>query len=159
MWLLCHDDLAEKDSADPIARNSTRVHAAAVSSGQTSIDPKVIEPWLGENVLKHRMINLAVGEPTIEGALENYDEHRDLFVEFSPYNHVTKDDPALFMTYGGDMTLPSKDSGHGIHHPVYGVKMKEQCDSVGQECHLVIPGNSTSTYANANELLFEKLLE
>ncbi|MCM2372185.1 alpha/beta hydrolase [Aporhodopirellula aestuarii] len=77
MWLLCHDDLADPDSSDPIARESTRVTAAAVTGGQTSIDPKVIEGWLGPNVLQHRMINMAVGEPTIEGALENYDKHHD----------------------------------------------------------------------------------
>jgi acetyl esterase/lipase len=160
MWILCHDDLADSKSDDPVARESTRVTAAAVGGGQTSIDPKVIEPWLGPNVLKHRMINMAVGEPTIEGALENYDKHKELYHEFSPYNHVSKDDPPLFMSYGNDMTLPSKNAGHGIHHPVYGVKMKEKADSVGQECHLLVPGTSKSEkYASANEFLMAKLLE
>lgn len=158
MWLLCHDDLADPKADDPIARQSTRVCAAAVAAGQTSIDPKVIEPWLGPNVLKHRMINMAVGEPTIEGALANYDKHRALYVEFSPINHVSQDDPPLFMTYAGRMELPSTDAGHGIHHPVYGVKMKEKADSLGQECHLVIPGHSKSDkYASAHEFLIDKL--
>jgi hypothetical protein len=63
------------------------------------------------------------------------------------------------MTYGRDMTLPSKDAGHGIHHPVYGVKMKEKMDAAGAECHLVIPGVSKSErYANANEFLMGMLL-
>ncbi len=160
MWILCHDDLADPKSDDTVARESTRVTAAAVGGGQTSIDPKVIEPWLGPNVLQHRMINMAVGEPTIEGALENYQQHRELYREFSPYNHVSKDDPPLFMSYGNDMSLPSKNAGHGIHHPVYGVKMKEKADSVGQECHLLIPGTSKSeNYASANEFLMAKLLE
>lgn len=159
MWILCHDDLADPNSDDPVARQSTRVTAAAVAGGQTSIDPKVIEPWLGPNVLKHRMINMAVGEPTMEGALENYSKHRALYQEFSPYNHVSEDDPPLYMSYGGDMTLPSKNAGHGIHHPMYGVKMKEKADLVGQECHLLIPGTSeVKQYANANEFLFAKLL-
>jgi arylformamidase len=159
MWLLLHDDLADPKSADPVLRESTRVCAAAVSAGQTSIDPKVIEGWLGPNVLKHRMINMAVGEPTIEGALENYDKHRALYVEFSPYNHVDAKDPPLLMTYGNDMTLPSKDAGHGIHHPVYGVKLKEKSDSLGHECHLLIPGVSKSEkYASPNEFLMAKLL-
>ena len=159
MWLLLHDDLADPKSTDPVLRESTRVCAAAVNAGQTSIDPKVIEGWLGPNVLKHRMINMAVGEPTIEGALQNYEKHHALYVEFSPYNHVDAHDPPLLMTYGGDMTLPSKDAGHGIHHPVYGVKLKAKSDSVGHECHLLIPGVSKSeTYASANEFLFAKLL-
>lgn len=159
MWLLLHDDLADPNAADPIARQSTRVCAAAVSAGQTSIDPKVIEGWLGPNVLKHKMINMAVGEATIEGALANYAKHEALYKEFSPYNHVDKNDPPLLMTYGGDMTLPSKDAGHGIHHPVYGVKLKEKSDMAGHECHLLIPKTSKSEqYATENEFLFAKLL-
>jgi len=159
MWLLLHDDLADPKATDPVLRESTRVCAAAVASGQTSIDPKVIEGWLGPNVLKHRMINMAVGEPTIEGALKNYEQHRKLFEEFSAYNHVDGQDPPLLMTYPADMTLPSKDAGHGIHHPVYGVKLKEKSDKLGHECHLLIPGGSKSEkYASANEFLMAKLL-
>ncbi len=159
MWILLHDDLADPNSPDPVLRESTRVAAAAVRGGQTSIDPKVIEPWLGPNVLKHRMINMAVGEETIEGALENYDRHRDLYVEFSPYNHLTADDPPLLMTYGNNMTLPSENAGHGIHHPVYGVKMKEKADRAGHETHLLIEGVSRSgKYASAQDFLLAKLL-
>ena len=159
MWILLHDDLADPKAADPVLRESTRVTAAAVSGGQTSIDPKVIEPWLGPNVLKHRMINMAVGEKTVEAALKNYEQHRALYVEFSPYNHLTRDDPPLLMTYGNNMKLPSEDAGHGIHHPVYGVKMKEKADRLGHECHLLIEGVSESAqYASATEFLMAKLL-
>ena len=159
MWILLHDDLADPDSDDPVLRQSTRVTAASVGGGQTSIDPKVIEPWLGPNVLKHRMINMAVGEPTIEGALKNYEKHRELYVEFSPYNHLTKDDPPLFMSYGNNMKLPSENAGHGIHHPVYGVKMKEKADKVGVECHLLIRGVSESKqFAKADDFILDVLL-
>lgn len=159
MWLLLHDDLANPKSDDPVLRESTRVCAAAVTGGQVSIDPKVIEGWLGPNVLKHRMINFAVGEKTIDGALANYDKYHDTYVEFSPYNHVDAKDPPLLMVYGADMSLPSKDAGHGIHHPVYGVKMKEKSDSVGHECHLLIPEVSKSDkYAKLSDFLIAKLL-
>lgn len=159
MWLLLHDDLADPNASDPVLRESTRVCAAAVNAGQVSIDPKVIEPWLGPEVLKHRMINLSVGEPTIESALQNYDKHHDLYVEFSPYNHLDAKDPPLLMTYGADTSLPSKNPGHGIHHPVYGIKMKEKADSVGHECYLLIPEESKSEkYKNAADFLIDKLL-
>jgi len=159
MWILLHDDLADPKSDDPVLRESTRVSAAAVAGGQTSIDPKVIEGWLGPNVLKHNMINMAVGERTIAGALKNYKKHEALYKEFSPYNHLTADDPPLFMTYGNDMTLPSKNAGHGIHHPVYGVKMKEKADALKHECHLLISGVSKSEkYTSSNQFLMDKLL-
>lgn len=160
MWLLLHDDLADPKASDPVLRESTRVAAAAVAAGQTSIDPKVIEGWVGPNVLKHRMINMAVGEPTMEGALKNYDKHRALYAEFSPYNHVDGKDPPLLMTYLNNMKLPSENAGHGIHHPMFGVKLKEKSDELGHECHLLIPGVSKSEkYKDANHFLISKLLK
>lgn len=159
MWLLLHDDLADPGSVDPVLRQSTRVCAAAVTVGQTSIDPKVIEEWLGPKVLTHRMIWTAVGEPSMEAAIANYDQHKALYREFSPIQHVDASDPPLFMTCSAEMDLPSRDAGHGIHHPVYGVKLKEQSDRVGHECHLVIPGVSKSArYVDANDFLFARLL-
>ena len=159
MWILLHDDLADPKSKDPVLRESTRVSAAAVSSGQTSIDPKVIEGWAGPNVLKHRMIWMAVGEKTMDEALKNYEKHRATYVEFSPYNHVDGNDPPLFMTYGSNMTLPSENAGHGIQHPVFGLKMKEKSDQVGHECYLLIKGVSKpSKYANTDAFLNDKLL-
>ncbi len=159
MWLLLHDDLADPKAANPVLRQSSRVCAAAVMVGQTSIDPKVIGGWLGPNVLKHPMICMAVGETTIEDALKNYDKHRDLYVEFSPINHVDSHDPPLFMTCSAEMDLPSRDAGHGIHHPLYGVKLKEKSDKVGHECHLLVPGfYKAEKYSDANDFLIAKLL-
>jgi len=158
-WLLFHDDLADPDAKDPVLRESTRVSGAAVRAGQTSIDPKVIEPWLGPNVLNHRMIWFAVGAKDMQDALDHYDDHQEMYVEFSPINHLTADDPPLLMTYPKDMTLPSKNAGHGIHHGVYGVKVKKKADAVGTECHLLIPETSQSAqYDSAEAFLFDKLL-
>ncbi|MDA0658687.1 MAG: alpha/beta hydrolase, partial [Planctomycetota bacterium] len=88
LWLLLHDDLADPQSSDPVLRESTRVCAATVFDAQTSIDPKVIEPWVGPNILQHRMVHLSVAEPTMQSALDNYETHRAAYAEFSPYNHV-----------------------------------------------------------------------
>lgn len=159
MWLLLHDDLADPQAEDPVLRESTRVIAAVANAGQTSIDPKIIEPWLGPKVLDHAMIWTSVGAESMPAALENYDQYHDLYVEFSPYNHVDADDPPLYMLYGDNMTLPSENAGHGIHHPVYGVKLKEKSDELGHECYLLIPGVSEpAPYANHVEFLLDKLL-
>ena len=160
LWLACHDDLANPNSEDLVERESTRVNGIAVGGGQTSIDPKQIVPWLGPNGVAHQMICRAVGEKTIEDAMANYDKHEALYKEFSAINHVSKDDPPIFMSYSADMTLPSKNAGHGIHHPVFGVKMKEAADAVGMEAHLFIPGTSESeTYPNAFAFLTSVLGE
>ena len=63
------------------------------------------------------------------------------------------------MVCSGEMDLPSRDSGHGIHHPVYGAKLKEKSDQVGHECHLVILGYSESEkYSDGNDFLFQMRL-
>jgi arylformamidase len=100
------------------------------------------------------MIWMSVGEPDMATALINYDAREKLYKEFSPYNHVDKNDPPLLMTYPLDTTLPSRDSGHGIHHPVYGLKLKQKSDEVGHECHLIL-----SKFTSASqEFLLAKLL-
>ncbi len=159
MWILLHDDLADPSSEDPVLRESSRVIAAVASIGQVSLDPKVIEGWLGPNVLKHRMIYLSVGAKSTADALANYDKYRALYYEFSPYNHLDKDDPPLFMEYNMSMKLPSVDGNHGIHHPVYGVKMKEKADRLGHECHLIIKNVSKpGQYRDQGDFLKTQLL-
>ena len=51
LWLLYHDDLADPKSADPVARESTRLFCAGVNGAQTTLDPKVLRdtsdnPWV-----------------------------------------------------------------------------------------------------------------
>jgi acetyl esterase/lipase len=160
MWILLHDDLADPQAEDPVLRQSTRVAAAGVWIGQTSIDPEVIAEWLGPNVLGHRMIPMAVGPRAMQTVMEDYSKYRMLYREFSPINHLDAGDPPLLMVYDRDMTLPSKDAGHGIHHPVLGVKLKEKSDRLGHDCHLLIPGVSASEqYPGINEFLVDQLLK
>ncbi|NKB69800.1 MAG: alpha/beta hydrolase fold domain-containing protein [Candidatus Latescibacteria bacterium] len=160
MWLLYHTDLADPQAADPIARQSTRVSAAAVAGGQTSIDPRIIEPWLGPQVLEHQMIYRSVGAESVAQALEKYPSYEALYREFSPINHIEADAPPLLMTYDHNMTLPSQNPGHGIHHPVYGVKLQQRARELGVECHLLIEGVSQSDrYTSPQQFLFDKLLD
>src|SRR5262245_56703268 len=46
LWLAMHDDLADPSSSDPMARESTRLTAAAVNGAQTSLDPKQLKEWI-----------------------------------------------------------------------------------------------------------------
>jgi arylformamidase len=130
MWIACHDDLAKPESTDPVERESTRVLGVAVAGGQTSIDPKQAGPWIGPKVY-HGMIIMAVGEKDIDAVFKNYAKHAKLFKEFSPINHLTKDDPPLYLSYGDHMEIPAESFGSGIHHGMFGVKMKEKSEQVG----------------------------
>lgn len=160
MWLLYKDDMADRSAADPVLRESTRVWAAAVSNAQSSIDPKVVVDWVGPEILRHRMLWTAVGEESMASALDNYDEHRDLYHEFSPYNHLSPGDPPLMMTYTHAPTLPAINANHAIHHPAFGVQMRRKANSVGSEVHLIIEdGPRYSDYDTVTDFLIGKLLE
>lgn len=158
LWIACHDDLAEPDSSDPVERESTRVQGVAAVSAQTSIDPEQIEPWIGAKVF-HQMIYKAVGERSIDSAMSRYDEYEALYKEFSPVNHLTSDDPPLFLRYSDDLTLPAKDFLHGIHHGVFGVKMKEKSELVGHgNVYLNLGRERDPAYQDADHFIFSILL-
>lgn len=54
--------VADPDSADPIARESTRVAGTIVKSAQSSIDPAVISKWgMGADIVHHEMVQDSVG--------------------------------------------------------------------------------------------------
>jgi arylformamidase len=159
LLLACLDDMADPDSEDPVARESTRVQGAAVAGAQTAIDPKLIEPWIGPNVL-HAMIYMAVGEDSSEAAIKNYEKHEKLYKQFSSYYHISSDDPPLYLGYNANMSLPSKSFGHGIHHGMFGVKLKEKAESVGhKQVHLSIKGtDETKDYSSRDDFIFKRLL-
>jgi len=166
MWLMYHSDLADPDSDDPIERVSTKVQAGAVFCGQTSIDPREIEPWIGPSVSQHLMILNAVGETSYDAMMKNYDaQHAAVFSEYSPINHVlsaAKSDggaPPLFMVYEKWWRLPCHAQGECIHHGMFGAKMKERCDEAAVECHLVIQETPQRSlfYNSPAEFLVAKL--
>lgn len=135
MWIVLHDDLADPKSSDPVLRESTRVSGAAVSNGQTTIDLKVFKEWFGDSGV-HPMLYKAVGEPSVDDALKNYDHHKAVYQEFSPYNHVDAHDPPLYLSYSdSSMAIPSKNA---IHHPLFGIKLREKSKQVGHTCYLQI---------------------
>ena len=45
LYLALHDDLADAKSADPVARQSTRLLCAAVIGAQTTLDPRQAKEW------------------------------------------------------------------------------------------------------------------
>jgi len=134
IWILLHDDLKNSKSKDPVLRESTRVSCAVAGAGQTSIDPKVIEKWIGPKVLEHSMIFSSVGAKSKDEMLRKYKSYQKLYKEFSPINHLDKNDPPLLLLYGSDNEPDTR--GKAIHHFKFGLKLKEASDKVGHECYL-----------------------
>jgi hypothetical protein len=62
-----------------------------------------------------------------------------LIAQYSPYAHVSADDPPIYLTYGAPPALgqPEKDPTHSAN---FGVKLQEKCHATGVACELVYPG-------------------
>ena len=157
LWLAYHDDLANRKSDDPVARESSRLCAAVGVSGQTSIDPEVIAGWVGDQVLQHGMIWRAVGANGPAEVKARYSEYRDLYHEFSPINHISKSDPPVLLIYPTPSRLPAPDPGTAIHHAMFGIKMKEKSDAVGGVCLLKFAAEPDQSAPEACEFLLKYL--
>jgi acetyl esterase len=145
LWLAFHPDLADSRSDDPVARESTRLTCAGSINGQCTIDPFMIREWIGEPAFQHTVFLAAFGVKTHAELGEP--RFRPLIDEMSPLTHLTADDVPVFQSYREpDAPLPpDAKRGQGMHHPVFGHKLKAAMDRLGLECgyvHVVdIPGD------------------
>jgi acetyl esterase/lipase len=135
MWIAYHADMARPASPDPVERFSTRVTCITPQSGPTTLDPKLIRQRIG-------------GDPSVTGALlpffgvRSLDElntpaRQALVADASPITHVTRDAPPTFMQYefplGGTPLPENTPVNFSIHHPEFGVMLKEKLDPLGVE--------------------------
>ncbi len=137
LWLATHDDLADPNSPDPVARESSRVRGAAVFGAQTTIDPAVIRQDVHETAVAHAMICRSAGFPDNARMNAGYEQAKGLYHEFSPINHLTKDDPPTWLSYTGAVDDPTE----GIHSSRFGVIFKKKADEVGAPCWLAFNQN------------------
>ena len=137
LWLAYHPDLANPASIDPVERESTRLCAAYAVNPQSSIDPKDIVGWVGDQVMNHQMTWRSVGAKSREDALTHYDQFESLYRAFSPIDFVSRTGAPVLLTYGTAWSaLPAKTPGEAIHHPMLGLKLKQKADAVGAVCIL-----------------------
>jgi acetyl esterase len=153
MYLAFHDDMANAEWDDPIARESTRLTCVATSGGQTTMD----FAWWHRNVpgydQPHRDISAIFDTDTPEGT-------EQIVKEISALSLISKDDPPIFMSYGmkPDDPVPTGGNAQGwkVHHVIFGVKLKEKMDAIGVEADLQYPGARTK-YASRERFLIKKL--
>lgn len=152
LWIAFHDDLADPDSDDPIARESTRLWCAAVTGAQTTLDPKQMKEWTPNS----RYGGHAFGFGNFAKFLAGRENILPLIAEYSPYALVSKGDPAVYLTYSRPPAIgqPQKDPTHTAN---FGVKLQEHCQANGVECELAYPGASDARHKTPTDFLIAKL--
>jgi acetyl esterase/lipase len=155
LWLAFHDDLADPKSNDPIARESTRLYCAAVNGAQVTLDPTPLREWMPNYGYGAH----AFGLPSFQALIDNREKVLTWIKEYSPMEHVTKDDPPIALFYGGEEPVVGSSPKDPTHSAIMGVKLKEHCDAVSVECILVCPGHPNEKYKNSTEYLIDRLLK
>ncbi|HEY3121142.1 MAG TPA: alpha/beta hydrolase [Vicinamibacteria bacterium] len=136
LWAAFHDDLAQRDSSDPVERQSSRLACVGAWGGQSSYDPRFIRQHVGGSDISHSALLAFYGLPR-----EDFDTPKAhaLFEAASPINYLTADDPPVFLFYGEDPPVPlPADAPEGvvIHHSQLGVVLKQKMEALGIRCEL-----------------------
>jgi len=165
LWLAFHKDLAEPKSADPIARESTRLCCAAVNIAQTSLDPQQLKEWTPNSKYGGHAFGFMPDPKDIKTRDTQFAEFlaaRESILpwikEYSPYEHVTADDPPIYLSYDMPPAL-GQDQKDPTHTANFGVKLQGKLRSVGVECELVYPGAPGGKHPKLEDYLIAKLKE
>ena len=152
-WIGYHDDMAQPDSEDPVARQSTRLSCVLPISMQSTYDPREIKKVVPGDAYKHPALVLLFARPEgwdwdtgeIDGALDA------LLKDASPINHLTADDPPVFLIHYERSNTPGN-----IHHSNFGKHLQEALDKLGIECVRRMDSDydsMTAAYADMVEFL------
>jgi acetyl esterase/lipase len=163
LWLAMHDDLADPQSDDPIARESSRLACAAVSGAQTSLDAKELREWIpNANYAGHAFGFAEKGRSRpeeFELLLANRDKVLPWIKEYSPIELATKDDPPVYLDYPNQKTPPvlGQNEADPTHSAIYGLKLAEKLHGIGVEAVLSYPGHQDEKYGSISKFLIAKL--
>jgi acetyl esterase/lipase len=155
LWLAFHDDLADPKSSDPVARESTRLYCAAVSGAQVSLDPKELREWMPNYGYGAH----AFGLPNFQALYDNREKVLKWIKEYSPIEHVSKDDPPIFLEYPSQKVAPvvGEKQKDPTHSAVMGLKLEERLKAAGVEVILVYPGHTHPRYRTSADFLIDRL--
>jgi acetyl esterase/lipase len=152
--------MAEPGSADPVARESTRLWCVAVNAAQTTLDPKQMREWTPNSQYGGFAFGVQADPVRKLSEFEVFLARRDSMLpwlaEFSPYALVSKDDPPTFLWYGTRPAL-GQEERDPAHTANFGVKLAERLGEVGVECELVYPGGPKTRFVSAADWLVERL--
>lgn len=134
LWINYHDDLADPNAQDPVARQSSRISGAYVKDAQISYDPQVWKELGLDRLTRRRSFNELYGYPDtspITPALQN------LMNECAPMTHISPDDPPVRADYRVDLSINDNTSPTSLlHHPSHGLRLLKLCTQSDIPCEL-----------------------
>ncbi|WP_417745676.1 alpha/beta hydrolase fold domain-containing protein [Rosistilla oblonga] len=161
LWLAFHDDLAEPNSDDPVARQSTRIVAAGAMNGQPAYDIHLFREWFGlPDLQPGPALPAFVG---IEDESEfDKPEIRALMKDASPISHLSEDDTAAVYMFYSRPNVPvtlETESSVWVHHVRLGLEMQKAMEPLGLQCIVTAPDiKADNPYDSLEAFLIAKAL-
>ena len=156
MYLAFHEDGVQRDSVDPVERESTRLSCVGTIDGQTTMD---VDWWI-QNIPGYDKPHQDF--PARFGLTDKAAYHAAVS-DTSALSLISAGDPPIYMTYSmsPDAPVPNGEKAQGwqIHHVQFGVVLKQKMDALGLESHLIYPGNPDKDYQSMTQFLTAKLVK
>jgi hypothetical protein len=136
---------------------------AAVIGPQTTLDPAQMKAWTPNSRYGGHAFGFMAdpADPKTRDLqfaefLAARDEILPWIKQYSPFEHVSSDDPPVYLYHSTPPGL-GQEQKDPTHTANFGVKLQEKCRSVGVDCELVYPGAPDVKHANAQEFLIKTL--
>jgi len=133
LWLGFHKDLADPNSSDPVARESTRLTCILPTSMQCTYDPRVIKTIIPGNAYDVSAIKFLYGLPaTFNWDTDAISPELDAQIkDAAPITHLTKDAPPVYAVSSKEADVPGN-----IHNANFARHLKKLMDGLGVECEI-----------------------
>ncbi len=157
LWLAMHDDMAEPRSADPIARESTRLFCVAAKAPVVSLDPWQLREWIPNSIFSAHAFGFA--ELSRANSFAPFLAARDSYLpqirRYSPIEHASADDPPVFMEFPNQdkPPVPGEAQTDPNHSAVSGLMLERKLQSLHVKVELRYKGDGKAGHANVQEFL------
>lgn len=128
LWLAFAPDKADANSADLVARESTRVTCALAFVPQTTLDPMLMRNWIPNIEYGNHAFNL----PDMSTFLAKRESLRPWIEQISPYSLATADDPPVLLFYDSAPN-PGQPHHDPPHSGNFGAGLAPKLEAAGIE--------------------------
>jgi acetyl esterase len=148
LWLGFHKDLADPNSSDPVARESTRLTCILPTQMQCTYDPRVIKTLIPGNAYDVSAIKFLFGVPvTFNWDMDTISPELDARIkDAAPITHLTKDAPPVFA-----VSEKASDVPGNIHNANFERHLKKLMDALGVECTIHLDTDFATPQAAMDE--------
>lgn len=148
LWLGFHKDLADPNSSDPVARESTRLTCILPTQMQCTYDPRAIKTLIPGNAYDVSAIKFLFGLPvTFNWDKDAISPELDAKLkDAAPITHLTKDAPPVYAVSDKASDVPGN-----IHNANFARHLKKLMEGLGVECVIHLDSDFATNQAGMDE--------